>query len=72
MKGKPAHTIHFVISKGDDPTTLTIKLNKDDVAKKDLKGAEITITFKDDNTFEVKDPFAKDPEKAQTLVFKRQ
>ncbi len=47
-------------------------LGKDETAKKDLKGAEITITFIDDNTFSLKDPFAKDPKKAQTLVFKRQ
>lgn len=71
VKGKPAHKIKFEIGKGDD-SSLTIKLGKDEVAKKDLKGAEITITFKDDNTFEIKDPFAKDPKKAQTLVFKRQ
>ena len=71
VKGKAAHKIKFEIGKGDD-TTLTIKLGKDEVAKKDLKGAELTITFKDENTFEIHDPFAKDPKKAQTLVFKRQ
>jgi len=71
VKGKAAHKIKFEIGKGDD-STLTIKLGKDEAAKKDLKGAELSITFKDDNTFEVKDPFAKDPKKAQTLVFKRQ
>ena len=54
-----------------DPKNLTIKLGKDATTKKDLKGAEITITFTDDNTFSVKDPFAKDPKKAQTLFFKR-
>jgi hypothetical protein len=72
VKGKAVHKIHFDIAKGDDPSSLTIKLGKDETAKKDLKGAELSITFKDDNTFEVKDPFAKDAKKAQTLVFKRQ
>lgn len=71
VKGKPVHTIKYEVAK-DEPNALTIKLGKDETAKKDLKGAEITITFIDDNTFSVKDPFAKDPKKAQTLVFKRQ
>jgi plastocyanin len=71
VKGKAAHKIKFEAGKGDE-NTLTIKLGQDETAKKDLKGAEVTITFKDDNTFEMKDPFAKDPKKAQTLVFKRQ
>lgn len=71
VKGKPVHTIKFEVAK-DEPTSLTIKLGKDETAKKDLKGAELTITFIDDNTFSMKDPFAKDPKKAQTLVFKRQ
>jgi hypothetical protein len=70
VKGKPAHAIKFEIAK-DESNTLTIKLGKDATTKKDLKGAEITITFTDDNTFSVKDPFAKDPKKAQTLFFKR-
>jgi hypothetical protein len=70
VKGKPVHSIKFEVAK-DDSGTLTIKLGKDATTKKDLKGAEITITFTDDNTFSVKDPFAKDPKKAQTLFFKR-
>lgn len=72
VKGKPVHKIKFEVAGKDDPSVLTIKLGKDEATKKDLKGAEITITFSDDNTFSVKDPFAKDPKKAQTLVFKRQ
>ena len=71
VKGKPVHTIKFEVAK-DEPSSLTIKLGQDSTAKKDLKGAELTITFTDDNTFSVKDPYAKDPTKAQTLVFKRQ
>jgi hypothetical protein len=71
VKGKATHKIKFEVSK-DDPNVLVIKLGKDETTKKDLKGAEITITFSDDNTFSAKDPFAKDPKKAQTLVFKRQ
>lgn len=71
VKGKAVHTIKFEVAGKEDPSTLTIKLGKDETAKKDLKGAEITITFTDDNTFSVKDPFAKDPKKAQTLFFKR-
>jgi predicted lipid-binding transport protein (Tim44 family) len=70
VKGKAVHTIKFEVAK-DESTTLTLKLGQDSTAKKDLKGAEITVTFIDDNTFSLKDPFAKDPTKAQTLVFKR-
>jgi LysM repeat protein len=70
VKGKPVHSIKFEIAK-DEASALTIKLGKDATTKKDLKNAEITITFTDDNTFSVKDPFAKDPKKAQTLFFKR-
>lgn len=67
LKGKAAHTIKFEVTKGDDPTTLTLKLLKD--GKTDLKGKELAVTFKDDNTFEFADPFAKkDPKK---LVFKK-
>ncbi len=71
VKGKAVHTIKFEVSK-DEPSMLMLKLGQDATTKKDLKGAEITITFIDDNTFSVKDAFAKDPKKAQTLVFKRQ
>jgi hypothetical protein len=72
VKGKAAHTATIEITKGDDPATLTFKIVKD--GKKDLakKPIEVSITFKDDNTFEMKDPWAKDPSKAPTLVFKRQ
>jgi hypothetical protein len=71
VKGKASHKVKFEAGKGDDKT-LTIKLGLDETTKKDLKGAEVTITFTDDNTFEVADPWAKDPKKAQKLVFKRQ
>jgi hypothetical protein len=71
VKGKAVHKIKFEVSGKDDPNNLTIKLGKDEASKKDLKGAEITITFTDDNTFSLKDPTAKDPKKAQTLFFKR-
>lgn len=71
-KGKVVHKIKFEVSSKDDPANLTIKLGKDETSKKDLKGAEVTVTFTDDNTFTIKDPVAKDPKKAQTLVFKRQ
>ncbi|MEO7327669.1 MAG: hypothetical protein ABI193_03755 [Minicystis sp.] len=70
-KGKVAHKIGYMVASGDT-STLTIKLGKDETTKKDLKGAEIMITFSDDDTFSLKDPFAKDPKKAATLVFKRQ
>jgi type IV secretory pathway VirB10-like protein len=69
LKGKPAHTVSIEIG-GGDVNTVTIKLMKD--GKTDLKGKEVAITFTDDDTFSMKDPFAKDPKKAQTLVFKRQ
>lgn len=68
-KGKAKHTMGVKIVKGDDPNSLGLQFVKD--GKKDLKTPiEVSVTFKDDNTFEVKDPWAKkDP---QTLVFKRQ
>jgi hypothetical protein len=57
------------ITKGDDPGSLSIQFVKD--GKKDLKTPiEVSITFTDDNTFTVKDPFAK--KDGMTLVFKRQ
>ena len=71
VKGKALHKVKFEAGKGDDKS-FTIKLGQDETAKKDLKGAEVTITFTSDDTFELKDPWAKDPKKAQTLVFKRQ
>ena len=70
-KGKVAHTVKYKVAK-DEPGSVAIKLGKDEATKKDLKDAEIVITFKDDDTFTVKDPYAKDPKKAQVLVFKRQ
>lgn len=68
-KGKAKHQMGIKIVKGDDPNTLQIQFVKD--GKKDLKTPiDVTVTFTDDNTFTMKDPFAKkDP---QTLVFKRQ
>jgi hypothetical protein len=55
----------------EDGMTLNVKgTGKDEVSKKDAKG-EFAFTFKDDNTIELKDPKAKDPKKAATLVFKR-
>jgi hypothetical protein len=71
-KGKVVSKVKFEVSSKDDPANLTIKLGKDEATKKDLKGAEVTITFADDNSFSMKDPTAKDPKKALTLVFKRQ
>jgi plastocyanin len=66
IKGKNAHTITIDAPKGDDPTNLALKFQKD--GKKDLKGLDVTVTFKDDKTFEMKDPFAKKP---MVLVFKQ-
>jgi plastocyanin len=66
MKGKVVHTISYEAS-GTDANSFTVKLLKD--GKTDLKGKEVTITFKDDGTFEMMDPFAKkDPKK---LIFKK-
>lgn len=67
-KGKKVHEIKFEVSgKADDPTNLTLKFKTD--GKKNLKDKEVAVTFKDDNTFEMADPFAaKDPKK---LVFKK-
>ena len=50
-------------------TTLTIKLVKDGKKNMSKKPIEVSITFKDDNTFEMADPWAKkDPKK---LIFKK-
>lgn len=68
LKGKPAHSVTIEIGSGDTGS-VTIKLMKD--GKTDLKGREVAITFSDDDTFSMVDPFAKDPKKAQKLVFKR-
>jgi hypothetical protein len=72
VKGKVVSKVKYEVGSGDDPANLTIKLGKDEQTKKDHKGAEVAITFTDDNTFTLKDPTAKDPKKAQTVVFKRQ
>lgn len=69
VKGKAAHTIKYEVAKGDD-TNLTLKLGKD--GKKDLKGQEVMVTFKDDNSFEMSDPFPKGKSAPMKLVFKRQ
>ena len=66
-KGKAKHTMGVKVVSGDDPASLKIQFVKD--GKKDLKAPiDVSVTFKDDNTFEVKDPFAKKAD----LVFKRQ
>lgn len=68
VKGKAAHTVKVEVANGTD-TTLSLKLKAD--GKKDLKGAGLDVSFSDDDTFSFVDPFAKDPKKAQKLVFKR-
>jgi hypothetical protein len=70
QKGKPVHKVKFEVENSTD-TALSIKLGKDEQTKKDLKGQKVEITFSDDNTFSMKDPFAA-AGKGQTLVFKRQ
>jgi hypothetical protein len=70
VKGKAAHTYKIAI-KGDDPGSFTMTISAD--GKKAMKTPlDVTVTFTDDNTFNFKDPTAKDPSKAATLVFKRQ
>lgn len=56
----------------EEGNTITIKqTGKDEVSKKDAPATEIAITFKDDNTIELKDPKEKDQKKAKTLVYKK-
>ncbi len=70
VKGKAAHNYKIAI-KGDDPGSFTMTISAD--GKKALKTPlDVTVTFTDDNTFNLKDPSAKDATKAPTLVFKRQ
>jgi hypothetical protein len=59
-----------IADKTDDPSRVTLKLVKED-GKERPKAREVTIAFTDDDTFTIKDPFARDPTKAATLVFKR-
>jgi hypothetical protein len=69
VKGKAAHSAKYeVASKADEPASLTLKLAQKGPAS---KGQEVAVTFTDDDTFSMKDPFQKDPKKALTLVFKR-
>jgi hypothetical protein len=69
VKGKTAHTAKFEVSgKADDPASVTLKLAP---AGPKAKPQEVAVTFSDDDTFSMKDPFAKDAKKALTLVFKR-
>ncbi|HEY4120561.1 MAG TPA: hypothetical protein VGM56_22005 [Byssovorax sp.] len=70
LKGKPVHKVHYEVANGTD-TALSIKLGKDDQSKKDMKAQAVDITFSDENTFSMKDPFAPGG-KGKTLVFKRQ
>ncbi len=68
-KGKAKHTMGVKVVSGDDPNSLKIQFVKD--GQKDLKTPiDVSINFKDDNTFEVADPWAK--KSPMTLVFKRQ
>ena len=70
VKGKAAHT-YKITAKGDDPGSFTMTISAD--GKKALKTPlDVQVTFTDDNTFNMKDPSAKDQTKAQNLVFKRQ
>jgi hypothetical protein len=57
----------------DEGSTLTIKfVGKDEISKKDMATApEMTISFKDDTTIEMKDPVEKDQAKAKMIVLKR-
>ncbi|HVY46696.1 MAG TPA: hypothetical protein VHB21_12495 [Minicystis sp.] len=70
LKGKPVHKVHYEVANSTD-NNLSIKLGKDDQTKKDYKGQQVDVTFTDDNTFSMKDPFAP-AGKGVTLVFKRQ
>jgi hypothetical protein len=58
----------------EDPATNTIivkRVGKDEITKKDAPPAELSITFKDDNTIELRDPREKDQKKAKLLVYKK-
>jgi len=72
-KGKADHDMKYEVANSTD-TALSIKWGKDAKGKdvKGMTGSTCDITFTDDNTFSMKDCFAKDPKKAQTLVYKRQ
>ncbi len=69
VKGKPAHTVKFNITGGDEKS-VTITLVKD--GKKDIKPpVDVTISVTDDS-ISFTDPFAKKKDSALLLVFKKQ
>lgn len=56
----------------EEGNTITVKrVGKDEISKKDAPAAEVAITFKDDNTIELRDLKEKDAKKAKLLVFKK-
>jgi hypothetical protein len=58
----------------EDAATNTIvvkRVGKDEVSKKDAPAAEISITFKDDNTVEIRDLKEKDAKKAKLITYKK-
>jgi hypothetical protein len=66
-KDKVILKVKYEVTKDENGTLVMKPAGKDEVSKKDLpKDLEIPVTFKDDNTIEM-----KDPKKKMTLIFKR-
>lgn len=64
-KDKVIFKVKYEVAK-EEGNTLTMKpVGKDEISKKEIK-AEVPVTFKDDNTIDM-----KDPSKKMTLTFKR-
>jgi hypothetical protein len=66
-KDKVVLQVKYEVAKDENGTLVMKPAGKDEVSKKDMpKDLEIPVTFKDDNTIEM-----KDPKKKMTLIFKR-
>jgi len=66
-KDKVVMKVKYEVAKDENGTLVMKPAGKEEVSKKDMpKDLEIPVTFKDDNTIEM-----KDPKKKMTLIFKR-
>jgi hypothetical protein len=66
-KDKVILKVKYEVTKDENGTIVMKPAGKDEISKKEMpKDLEIPVTFKDDNTIEM-----KDPKKKMTLVFKR-
>ncbi|MFT3767305.1 MAG: hypothetical protein QM820_17540 [Minicystis sp.] len=70
VKGKLVEPAYFMIDSADHPTDLAIKLQKGEQGMR-TRLPVFQVTFIDDDTFSMKDPFEREQSRALTLIFKR-